>query len=884
MTLSDSDVLQMSIRDLPPVLLFCDERTPRDDEETFLNVAFEEIALEFYRLIVVSSVKFGILVEAAQGDRFVAFSRLWKACGARAMVVSGGPTLCDAAAVAIASGQQNPGERCWLRHVLPQNLPLFIRKKFLSIDSWNEAHDYMLTHTLVDSVSTFLSQRHPDHPLISIFTPTFHSGKRIDRVLKSLQSQTYVNWQWVIVDDSKTDEMVPKLESMAADDLRISYYRLGHSGFIGESKSRATSLCSKESIAFVEMDHDDCLFKPNVLETAVEILVKNPNVGCVYSDFAMMYEAESEDDKPKPHVWAMDTAYGQGGYFRHFIQQYGWQNVYVAISPKKLTNIVLAPNHVRIWRRDVFEKVGGYNPQMSIADDFELLHRMQLNGCDWVRIPGPIYGQYFNADGNNFTFKKNSFIQHTWAVVGRKYCPHYDKFWETFEQKQGHASASALQPDMYDNPNVSIWLKPGVAYPHYEWTWDEYRRQLWRPSRDADTCGAIKRATSAIPVNECLERLSDCNWPNRFGSSAQKLRAALEQGQVTLAVLVNDETTEGRLHSMMTALSPFRNELPIFVVGTPASVTEKIMTSMEIFPYWCFRIGDLYIPERQAKEWVSMGAEQKNSIMANYAIKMGARSAYILYLDASRRHLPPVLMELLYETNLRLPVTVEKVLVEPANVDGAGSSKITECATQTTRVVVNADPLTQAGVSSSSMEHDDILLWGDVKMVPNSEDLHGFYHHTFISDLYGYWDLQKCSPKQMITRWVICSQIDSAKHNGAPNMDRGGGSVNEAPTGDKAKVIMYRHIPVTVRSVPTTGADSPTAVAIVEESDGAPPQEPCDSSAVTTLRELNAPPTTSSRLPNQLSLRVPQDSTDANNQTTDTVSPQDAAFGGSDKA
>ena len=42
----------------------------------------------------------------------------------------------------------------------------------------------------------------PRSNLLSVFTPAYNSGARLERAYKSLQAQTWRNWEWVIYDDS----------------------------------------------------------------------------------------------------------------------------------------------------------------------------------------------------------------------------------------------------------------------------------------------------------------------------------------------------------------------------------------------------------------------------------------------------------------------------------------------------------------------------------------------------------------------------------------------------------------------------------------------------------------------------------------------------------
>ena len=64
-------------------------------------------------------------------------------------------------------------------------------------------------------------------PLMSVITTTFRSGDTILRPLRSLQRQSHTNWEWIIWDDSPTDETDTweRLRALQRDDLRIQIFR-----------------------------------------------------------------------------------------------------------------------------------------------------------------------------------------------------------------------------------------------------------------------------------------------------------------------------------------------------------------------------------------------------------------------------------------------------------------------------------------------------------------------------------------------------------------------------------------------------------------------------------------------------------------------------------
>ena len=113
---------------------------------------------------------------------------------------------------------------------------------------------------------------------ISIVTPCYHSGSYIGRLHKSLQAQTYKNFEWILVDECSTDdslEVLRRLPSPGALGTRL--YRLpqnsGGAVALGLGFERAVG----EAVLYI--DHDDEMV-PDGLEQIVKAwpLVEDPAI------------------------------------------------------------------------------------------------------------------------------------------------------------------------------------------------------------------------------------------------------------------------------------------------------------------------------------------------------------------------------------------------------------------------------------------------------------------------------------------------------------------------------------------------------------------------------------------------------------------------------
>ncbi|GAG54603.1 unnamed protein product, partial [marine sediment metagenome] len=91
-------------------------------------------------------------------------------------------------------------------------------------------------------------------PLVSIITPTYNHEKYIADCINSSLSQTYQNWEMIIVDDGSTDKTSDIIKSFT--DPRIKYIRQEHMGGyqLGAIYNKALSQTQGEFVAILEGD------------------------------------------------------------------------------------------------------------------------------------------------------------------------------------------------------------------------------------------------------------------------------------------------------------------------------------------------------------------------------------------------------------------------------------------------------------------------------------------------------------------------------------------------------------------------------------------------------------------------------------------------------
>jgi SAM-dependent methyltransferase len=69
-----------------------------------------------------------------------------------------------------------------------------------------------------------------------------------------------------------------------------------------------------------------------------------------------------------------------------------------------------APNHVRAFRRDIYEVIGGYNPELDVLDDQELMCRLYQHG-EFFHIKKCLYFQRMHPKNTQRDTRLNARIQ-----------------------------------------------------------------------------------------------------------------------------------------------------------------------------------------------------------------------------------------------------------------------------------------------------------------------------------------------------------------------------------------------------------------------------------------------------------------------------------------
>ncbi len=116
--------------------------------------------------------------------------------------------------------------------------------------------------------------------MVSIIIPTYNRVSLLSRAIKSVLSQTFKDFELIIVDDGSTDNTKDMVEGFRRMDARVKYFRQENSGTPASPLNTGIKYAKGQYMAFLD---DDDEWLPLKLEKQIALfqISKKPNLGIV---------------------------------------------------------------------------------------------------------------------------------------------------------------------------------------------------------------------------------------------------------------------------------------------------------------------------------------------------------------------------------------------------------------------------------------------------------------------------------------------------------------------------------------------------------------------------------------------------------------------------
>lgn len=224
---------------------------------------------------------------------------------------------------------------------------------------------------------------------LTVFTPS-HKSHFLPDLYRSLQAQSDPDWEWAILGNNGAQRV-----DFADARVRWLDSTTDHA-FVGALKAE---VCERtQGDLLLEIDHDDL-----VTPTAIAD-VKQALSGRAGFCFSNTMPANMDFSKGERYSEDYGWRYRDADFEGHALDEY------VAFQPNAdaLSRIWYAPNHLRAFKREVYDQVGGYNRGMRVLDDQDLMCRL-YQATEFAHIDKPLYVQRLH--GSNTQLVHNKEIQ-----------------------------------------------------------------------------------------------------------------------------------------------------------------------------------------------------------------------------------------------------------------------------------------------------------------------------------------------------------------------------------------------------------------------------------------------------------------------------------------
>ncbi len=188
---------------------------------------------------------------------------------------------------------------------------------------------------------------------VSIIIATFNAGKTLERALESIRNQSFQSWECIIVDGASKDSTIDIVKKYVNIDVRFKYISEPDKG-IYDAFNKGWKMAVGNLIYY--LGSDDALTKDGISE----LVNKIEDNDVVYGNVILQYQ----NGKVKLQ---------KGTEKRNFY------------SP-----MTFCCHQSVIMKRDVIEKLGGFNQMYCILADWDLLRRAGQNGYKFKYIDIPV--------------------------------------------------------------------------------------------------------------------------------------------------------------------------------------------------------------------------------------------------------------------------------------------------------------------------------------------------------------------------------------------------------------------------------------------------------------------------------------------------------------
>ena len=204
-----------------------------------------------------------------------------------------------------------------------------------------------------------------ESPAVSVILTSYNHERYLSEAIDSVLSQTYSNYELIVLDDASTDSSWSIINSYT--DPRITKFRNEQNGYALESLNNTIKNVAKGE--YIAIHHSDDIWEPDKLQEQVNYIRQNPECGAVFTRVRVIGESGEDFDIPD-HFYS--NVFNQENRSSSEWLRYFFDNGNCLCHPSVLI------------RKRCYEDIGLYNTRLWQLPDFDMWVRLCMRYEIWV--------------------------------------------------------------------------------------------------------------------------------------------------------------------------------------------------------------------------------------------------------------------------------------------------------------------------------------------------------------------------------------------------------------------------------------------------------------------------------------------------------------------
>lgn len=201
---------------------------------------------------------------------------------------------------------------------------------------------------------------------VSVVSAFYNRAEHVDRSLESLLAQDFDDYEVIVCDDGSTDDTLARLQRHAADP-RLTVIGQANAGFV----AAMNTMIAQAKGRYIAVHGSGDISLPTRIARQAALLDSDDRIGLVSCGILARGSVYQPEGWGKPGPQPLRATMLRGNIFSH--------------------------GEV-MFRKDLFDRVGGYRPLFRFAQDRDLWLRIGLH-ADYAVVPEMLY-ERFNLEGS----------------------------------------------------------------------------------------------------------------------------------------------------------------------------------------------------------------------------------------------------------------------------------------------------------------------------------------------------------------------------------------------------------------------------------------------------------------------------------------------------